>query len=766
MNVQQATHEALERYQAGDFEQAERLCKEILKDQPGKGDIWYFLGVIYSQQGKHDLVIESIKKSLQFNPNNPDACHLLGMSLQERGRLDEAIEYYRESIRQNPNYAEAYNNLGNVYKEKKRFDDAIASYQKAIALKPDIATSYYNLGVVFDEKKQYDEAIGYYRKALQYDPSNHAFQNMLGMVLYKKGQLDGGTEFIAESEKVFRKILQMYPDDYNSYCSLANVLKSRGQTTEAIAGYRKAVELNPNFTEAYYNLAVILQETGHIDEAIRYYQKSIELDPSYSETYNNLGVLFQEKSRFDDALAGFQKALELDSNSIRALNNLANIYTEMGQTDKAEGYFRRLLQIDPHLYFIHSNLLLAMNYNPRHDMDGLFSEHLRFAERLAEQFSPIGFYENERSVHRRLKIGYVSPDFRRHSVAYFIEPVIKAHDREQIEVFCYSDVDRKDDVTERIKKLSDQWRDIWGLENEKVSKLVSEDRIDILVDLAGHSGKNRLLMFARKPAPVQVSWIGYPATTGLSAIDYKIVDGHTDPPGMTERYYSEKLVRLPDSFLCYMPEKDAPEVNGLPVAGNGYVTFGSFNNFAKVSHETLLLWAEILGKLPSSRLIMKAKGLSNTTVRNTVVDFFQRHGIAAERIELFSLLPSISDHFALYNRIDIALDTFPYNGTTTTCEALWMGVPVVSLAGKTYASRVGASLLSNIGLSDLVAEEPAEYERNAVTLAGDLTRLSSLREHLRGRMAQSALTDARRFTDNLEKAFRQMWIQWCSSRGV
>ena len=762
MNIQQEINKALQHYQAGDLHQAKEICKKILKKQPDNGEVLYFMGVIYSQLGNHDLAIQTIKKSLQSYPNNPDAYHLLGMSFQEIRQLDDAVEYFQKTIQYSPDYAEAYNNLGNVYKEKRQFEEAIGCYQKAVELKPDLATAYYNLGVIYQEKKDYDEAINYYKKALRYDPSNHNMQNILGMALYTKGQLNGDVSSLRESEKVFRQILKFHPNDFGSYCNLGSALKLQGKMTEAIDSYRKAVDLNPDFTEAHYNLGVALQETGHGDEAIRYYQKAIELDPNYSETYNNLGVLFQEKSQFDDALGYFQKALAFDNNAARALNNLGNIYSEMGQIDEAEGHYRRLLQMSPYLSYTHSNLLMAMNYNPRHDMDVLFSEHLRFAKQHADPITSTVIYENERMVHRRLKIGYVSPDFRRHSVAYFIEPVLSAHNRNFFEIFCYSAVERKDGVTERIQQLSDQWREISGLADEKVSTLVREDRIDILIDLAGHTGNNRLLVFAGKPAPVQVTWIGYPSTTGLATIDYKIVDRYTDPPGTTEKYYSENLVRMPDCFLCYLPEKDAPGVNELPALKNGHITFGSFNSFAKVSDEVLLLWAQILGGVTGARLIMKAKGLSSASARKTVADFFQHQGIDAGRIELCSWVPSVSGHLELYNRIDIALDTFPYNGTTTTCEALSMGVPVVTLGGETYASRVGVSLLSNTGLTELIARSPEEYVEIAVQLATDVARLATLRSGLRDMVSRSPLTDAKRFTANLEKVYREMWTRWAN----
>jgi predicted O-linked N-acetylglucosamine transferase (SPINDLY family) len=301
------------------------------------------------------------------------------------------------------------------------------------------------------------------------------------------------------------------------------------------------------------------------------------------------------------------------------------------------------------------------------------------------------------------------------------------------------------------------------MSDDRAAETIQRDKIDILTDLAGHTANNRILLFARKPAPVQVSWIGYPATTGLSAMDYKIVDSYTDPPGMTEQYYTEKLLRMPESFLCYLPDKDSPEVGPLPALSSGHITFGSFNNFAKVTPEAMDVWAKILQALPGSRLVLKAKSLSGKGIREHIADTFMQRGIAAERLHMLGWEPSVGDHLGTYNRIDISLDTFPYNGTTTTCEALWMGVPVITLAGNTHASRVGVSLLINAGVSELIAKTCDEYLAIAVALATDTRRLQSMRERLRNMMRQSPLTDAKRFVNALETHYRMIWEQWCSS---
>lgn len=762
MNIQQEIQKALDQYLAGDLQQAKHICKKILKNQPQNAEVLFFLGVVYSRLLNYDLAIQTIKKSLQFDPNNPDAFHLIGISYQEQGRLDEAIEYYRKTIEQSPNYAEAYNNLGNLLKEKRQLKEAIGYYQKAVQLKPGLSTAHYNLGIACQEMEDYDAAITHYRNALRYDPRNVSVQRMLAGALQKKAVRSGAPEMYQEAEKILNDIVETNPNDANACNDLGNLFQDQGRIAEALAYFRKAIVLNPQYADAYFNLADALRESGQGDEAISTYRKVIRLNPNCADAYNNLGLLLIDNNLLDEAIGFFQKALQTDPNSVRALTNLGNVLSDCGRAAEAAGYYRRALAIDPGLSLVNSNMLLSLNYTSSYGAEARYTEHLSFAQNCAQRFYPLfPMYPNQRHADRILRIGYVSPDFRRHSVAYFIEPVMMAHNRGAVEVFCYADIQKPDDVTERMRSHTDHWRDIAKRSDERVAELIREDGIDFLVDLTGHTENNRMLLFARKPAPVQASWIGYPATTGLATMDYKIVDANTDPPGMTERYYTENLIRLPGSFLCYLPERIAPDIYPLPALSNGYITFGSFNNLAKISDEIAAIWGELLRELPTARFILKAKGIASERARTDVKEMFRRQGINADRIELLPYIPGQSEHLAVYNKVDIALDTFPYNGTTTTCEALYMGVPVISLAGTAHASRVGASLLSISGLPELVAHDPDEYRRIVVNLAGDPERLSSLRKRLRMMVAESPLTDAKRFTANLEQAYREMWARWC-----
>jgi protein O-GlcNAc transferase len=509
---------------------------------------------------------------------------------------------------------------------------------------------------------------------------------------------------------------------------IGNALASQGKIVQAILNYERALSLRPDYAEAHCNLGNARALQGQTDRAILHYERALSLRPDYAEAHCNLG-------------------------NARALQ---------GQTDRAILHYERALSLRPDYAEVYSNLLFTMNYAYDKDPADIFNAHLTFAKRWETPLVPsIEATTNDRRCQRRLRIGYVSSDFRQHAVCYFIEPVLVHHDREWFEIYCYANHLQDDAVTERLKLRAAHWRNIFGHSDEQTAQQIRADQIDILVDLNGHTSNNRLLLFARKPAPIQATWLGYPNTTGLSAMDYRITDGFADPLGLTEHLHSEKLVRLPECFSCYQPPPDAPEVSGLPAQKKGFVTFGCFNNMAKITPEVRAVWARILQALPGSRLAIKNTALSGECTREMVRQTFKKMGITPERLELLARDQSQRAHLDRYRNIDIGLDTFPYNGTTTTCEALWMGVPVITLAGKTHAGRVGVSQMSSIGLTELVSNTLEEYVSVAQRLAGNLDRLGIMRAELRSRLATSPLTNGHGFTINLEMAYRNMWQNWC-----
>ena len=471
------------------------------------------------------------------------------------------------------------------------------------------------------------------------------------------------------------------------------------------------------------------------------YRRALALQPGVATTHISLGSVLLKQGQLSAAEAEIRSAIEFDPANAIAYNNLGNALKEQGKLDDAITAYRQALELDAGIPEIRSNLLLSLNNHPGYDAETVFREHRIWAEQYARDLpAPAQPGPNRPDPDRRLRIGYVSPDFRAHSVAYFAEALLEAHDRTAMHVVCYCNAIRRDDTTARLRGLADDWHDITGMGDEAVADRIRGDRIDILVDLAGHTANNRLMVFARKPAPVQVSYIGYCNTTGIPAMDYRITDALADPEGQ-DALYTEELVRLPRCFLCYTPPEAGPGVEPLPAARAGQVTFGSFNHLSKVTSEVIEVWSRILAAVPNARLLLKSKSPNDGTTRRRFVEMFVANGIAEDRVSVIGPIPSSAGHLSVYGTVDIALDPFPYNGTTTTCEALWMGVPVITLAGRAHAGRVGASLLAAVGLDELVAHTPKEYVALATGLAGDLDRLAALRAGLRPRMATSPLCD-------------------------
>jgi len=528
-----------------------------------------------------------------------------------------------------------------------------------------------------------------------------------------------------------------------------------------------AIEQDDASAAAHCNLGTALAGLGQYDDAVASFHRALAIAPEHVDAEANLGATLRDQGRLGAAAAAFERAIARDPRHADALANLAGARAEQGRAAEAIALYRRALAADPRRADAHSGLLLALHYDDCIDADALHAEHRRWAAcHVASVAAFTDHPDNRPQPERRLRLGYVSPNLRAHSVAYFIEPVLAAHDRRGFEVFAYADVARPDAITQRLRGLVDVWRDLGGHDDDAVAAQVRADRIDILVDLAGHTGGHRLGVFARRPAPLAISYLGYPDTTGLGAIDYRLSDARADPPGIADRRCRETLIRLDGGFLCYRPPEDAPGVAPLPALARGTVTFGSFNNLAKLSPTTLKLWSAVLDAVPGSRLMLKARALGDAETRDRVAKLFAERGIAADRLDLYGQATSVAAHLALYREIDIGLDPAPYNGATTTCEALWMGVPVITLAGDRHAGRVGASLLGGLGLDDMIAPSPDAYVATAAKYAADRDRLAGLRATLRTRVLRGPLTDAKGFTQGLEATYRTLWRRWCESVGA
>jgi predicted O-linked N-acetylglucosamine transferase (SPINDLY family) len=542
---------------------------------------------------------------------------------------------------------------------------------------------------------------------------------------------------------------------YDQIFALAVQYHRQGRLAEAIAGYRRAIELRPTSASAHNNLAVACREAGLTAEAIDASRNAVRLAPQRIEMHLNLGNLLRETGNVDDAIAVYRQAISLRPTFAPALSNLGVALQDAGRLDEAIDCYREAVRLDPTAAVAHSNLVYTMHFDPRSGSKAILQEAQRWSALHAEPLKgEIKSHENDRSPERNLRIGYVGDRLHDHVIGRFMQPLLAAHDRTQFRVICYADTTG---LPDELRRVADVWQSTRGMTDEQVAQLVRQDRIDILVDLGLHMSGSRLLAFARKPAPVQVTYVAYCSTSGLSTMDYRLTDPFLDPPEFGDENYVERSIRLPETYWCYGPPVNVGESGALPAIANGHVTFGCLNHFSKTTSVTLQVWARLLREVPSSRLMLHGREGSH---RERAKAMLAEGGVAADRISFVGFVPT-SDYFKCYRQIDIALDPFPYAGGTTTLDALWMGVPVVTLSGQTAVGRGGVSILSNLKLPELIAATHDQYVQIASELASDLPRLESLRSSLRRRMLESPLTDAPRFARRVEAAYRQMWRQWC-----
>lgn len=527
------------------------------------------------------------------------------------------------------------------------------------------------------------------------------------------------------------------------------------------------VALIPNDAKLHFNHARALAALGRVKEAEQALRRALALDPDLPQANTNLGNLLTRDGRLDEAETLLRRAVTLQPTAWRTHYNLATLLQRGGQLDEARTVVDRALALDRDAVEAHQLRLQLEFYTGKASDEQLYDFHRQTAAAIARQNGPpVSGLANDPDPERRLRVGYVSPDLRAHSVANFAESILRAHDRQAVELFCYSDVEKPDDITQRIRGAVDHWRDTRPWNNERLTRQVLADRIDVLVDLAGHTRDNRLGVFVRKPAPVQATWIGHVSTTGLEAIDIRFTDAVADPPGVSERFHSEVLVRLEPTFLCYFPPPEAPEPGDCPALRGEAPVFGSFNNIAKLSMQTIEAWAGVLQAVPESTLVLKSSGVANRASFERFFDMLAARGVARERIEFLPYAPSRADHLALYGRMDVALDTFPFNGATTTAEALYMAVPVVGMDGPAgrHVARVAQSLLQVVGLGDLVGADRADFVAKAAALIRDRNRVGQLRRGLRGQVLASPLCDAPALARQVEATYRQYWRAWCAGQ--
>lgn len=705
---------------AGDLDRLEKLrsgMRERMRSSPLTDEAGFVRAL---EQCYEDVWLETLKPKPSAQPSQDELGALLQRIavLRADGKKIEAEEACKEVLKIQPDNADALSALWDLSYETRNHGVAVEWLRRGIAANDRIPRLHY----------------------------------MMGYSLMEQGNMAGAAVS-------FRSVLALDPSHAKAWNNLGCALEAVGDFAGAIDCYRKAIELDPALGDALYNLGNAHRQQGLLDQAIEYIRRALQLQSARVDWKCNLGDLLCLKLELDEAARCYEEALAIDPQDARAHQGLGWVLQQLGRAAEAEPHLRRAMALKPDDAAIHSQVLLCLHY-VRGD-EGLREEHEAWAARHARGAGrQIARAPHELRPQRRLNVGYLSPDFKRHSVAGFIEPLLAGHDRGRFKTFCYSNVAYPDPQTLRFSEMCEEWRDIARMPDEWVSDRMRADRIDILVDLAGHTGEGRLRVFARKPAPVQVTWLGYPNTTGLAAMDYRFTDAIADPPGSTERFHVEKLVRLERGFLCYAPPAQSPEVAGPPSLAAGHVTFGCFNNLAKLTPGMIARWSELLKALPGSRLKLKSFGLAAESARRRLREQFAACGVDPDRLELRGPDDSFEGHLAQYGAVDVALDVFPYNGAATTCEALWMGVPVISLAGPTHVSRVGASILNSAGLGELVADSGENYVQKALELARDPGRLGRLRSTMRARLRGAPLLDAAGFVRSVERAYGEMWDRW------
>lgn len=712
--------------------------------------------VQHHQSGRLQEAEKLYRQILAEDPAHADANHLLGLLAYQGGFLKEAIALISNAIKTDASQAMFHNSLGLALTGESRFDEAVTCFTHALTRKPDYMEAHNNLAGVYLKTGNYTKAIEHFRRVITLKPGHLEAHGNLGNALKNTGNFEAAAT-------CYRTVIEAAPQHPQAHCNLGTVLQELGQIEDAIASYRQAIHSDASHVESYNNLALALQSLGRLDEAIECLQKALPLQPDFAETHSNLGSALQQQGHPGAALPHLQNAIKQAPNHAKAHSNMGAALIELGHPQKAIAHFEKALELQPQFPTAFSNLLLSQLYLS--DTDPVKNRDLarQFAGTINSPVLPIQNHPNSPDPNKLLKIGFVSADLRHHSVSYFLASVWPSLNSDTLQVFAYATSLIEDDMSQQLKNSVSVWRNLAGLSTDKQVETIQKDSIDILIDLGGHTAHNSLQLFARKPAPLQVSWLGYSATTGLDAMDYILCDPWVVPES-DNSHYVETPWRLPENYLCFSPPNEQVEITELPALANGYLTFGSFNNLTKLSDATVHCWACLLKALPDSRLLLKAKQLDQPDFKVSLIERFKGEGVEEDQLIFTERTKSLAAHFATYNEIDIALDPFPYGGTTTSAEALWMGVPVLTLKGDRFVGHVGESLLQNINLADWIADSPDDYIEKAVTLSQDLPALMQLCSQLREQFIASPICDAPRFSVHLQKAFRNMWEIYCQTR--
>lgn len=774
----------------GRIDEAERAYARVLALEPDNAEALRGLGAIEFQGGRYDAAESRTRQLLAIRPRDP-AIHLaLGMVLQRRGRLEDATAAYEAALAIDPLHVGAQIAVGELYRLQNRFDDAVVAARKAVAIdpasgeacnllgaalqgggnlqeavlwleraiqnQPDHARAYYNLGVALQGLGRADGAVAAYRRAVQIEPGLMEARNNLGLLLVDAGE---GLEAVGQLQTA----VDLQPGSAAAQNNLGRALYAVGRLDQAMACFERALRIDPDYAEALANIGAVKRAQGDLDAALASLDRAVALKPDLADAHDSRGMLLRDLGRLDDAAQSAARAIAVQPDRAKFHMTLALAHNDRGFHDDAVACCRRAIALDPASADLYRGLLGLLLYNPKASAADRFAESRAFGRRFGPSTpATFGFSDRLRDPERRLRIGYVSSDLRGdHPVARNLYPVFSHHDRARFEVSVYAEISAPDRTTDAFMRLADRWRTIVGMTDADLAKAIRDDEIDILVILAGRFDRNRPLVARHRPAPVQVSFHD-PATSGLAEMDYLIADRVLAPPNGAERF-TERVARLPH-FYVHDPLQSAPPVTPMTPAATGVPTFGCFNNPAKLGDDCLALWARLLHRVPRARLLLKFRNwYGSEQLRQRVMARFGAAGIARERLTMIEGDEPGVHHLDVYNRIDVALDPFPFTGSTTTFEALWMGVPVVTLAGDSMVSRWTSSILGAVELGDLAAYSPDAYIAAAAGLVVEPVQLAALRAGLRARVAASPLCAGRQRTRHIERLYRAFWRRACAA---
>ncbi len=740
-------------YNSGQYLAAKNASGIFTKKHPSEVAGWKTLLAIYVKLGDLTKALAAARQAVRLAPEDAECQNNYGVILKDLGHLPQARKAFETAVLLDPNVARYHYNIGTLNQASGEADAAETNYLRSIKLDPGLSEALNNLGIIQIQREAFDEAIVSFQAAISGNPGNAEAYYNYGTALLKKGKL-------AEAETQCMNALYLRANYIDVFKQLALIYEKQSRLQDSEDTLGKAILLSPKDDSLYFRLANILTQRGHYEAAETMYRQAIAINHKNHEAFRGLADLLFDRDRTTEAKQNYEKAIRLNSSSPEALNNLGMLLLEEGAVEQALDYFHKAHEIQPTFMSCLSNIIFGMNYVGAVKSEDILPVAQTFGSLICDSVKIERKTRVSPTVGRPISIGFVSGDFRTHPVALFLLSILSAIDRSQISVHAYYNNDFEDELTEKLKGRFDRWANIFSLDDTKAAEIIKNDGIHILIDLSGHTAKNRLGLFAHRVSPIQISWLGYCGTTGMQEIDYVIGDPYVISQE-EEKYFVEKIFRLPETYWCFTAPEFDLKVERLPALDNGYITFGCFNNLSKINEEVIKLWAKIVIACPGSKLFLKTRRLSDKMVEKTFRRRFAHYGVESNRL-IIEGLSTRSDYFRTYNRVDIALDPFPFPGGTTSIEGLWMGVPFMTRKGDRFYSRNGETILHNIGLSDWIADDNDDYIRKVIGFATDLNALSEMRKSLRERILASPLFDADRFARNFEKAMFDIWERFCS----